>query len=1001
MLLSQGCLASILASSYEYDFDLNDLNDSDTDHVAASFHLYDVDDDDDDDSGIHMSPSQEDLSSGNEIQATQSQSSVSTSCYQEEEEEGSRSPIEQDGRPPRHKSVSRERRQETSSRKQANPLNFSLLRDDKTALERARSRHRKRRYDMFSTLLLSSADHLLLDKSQAKAFIPMLRALLTPPRKPAEEVKQMKHSNSMSAMWLRRTSPKKQSSRPSSSHGDKGYKSDSGSNEQTDLSRDSSFAVESGGDFDDDDRYFMLRDLGDADIIRAFLESLSPGSGFRCLSLLLLQHLLRSEEGYDARVRHVFKKLGVIVLVHEMEREQYSFGPDGEKIQLLSNAELAKLATRKFEALEQGIAIKLIRLSELQRSQKERTGRAAKNKSTTGSSREMRRGLSREQIVRGLKVGSAGLVAGTLFAVTGGLAAPGIAAGIAAIAGSAAATAAVVTLTSTAAVTAIFGVGGGGLAAYKMNRRTQGLTEFTFQKESQSGRRSVGRPEPELFSTICISGWLTEQCDYQRPWGVTPTNPPIYDRTERLERFYMIYRPERVPKCSRILSDWKNEEKELWKLLKQKYGRDPDHLFPLDGGPRQKGALTLEEDEVLDQLFIELGHVPASESQDEKTRAAWKTGFRSRTNGSDVEQSSCDLSPSSSAISRDEMSLEESLRGARISFQGSALDGPSSSSSAGVETADSSSTKNASNEQTEKEVSRRLMTVWDYHANYGGELYTIKWESAMLMELCDSVTDLAVEVLEKATTQILKTTILAALVSAVALPQALLAASNMIDGSWTLAIERSDEAGKELAKSLLFSRAGHRPVTLVGFSMGARAIYSCLKELASYQEKWEDAREKRLRFPKRASGKNESADDENNFAADETVEIFEGMREPASIVEDVILMGLPNHLNKKSWVACRQIVGGRLVNCYSRTDLILSLMFQIKRMTTGLKKVCGTNPIDVPGVENFNVTDLIPGHQDYCFATGEILKRVRHGQPIRSKQRPVSDDDGAASIKPS
>ena len=77
----------------------------------------------------------------------------------------------------------------------------------------------------------------------------------------------------------------------------------------------------------------------------------------------------------------------------------------------------------------------------------------------------------------------------------------GIAAGVASIAGSAAATAAVVTLTSSAVVTTIFGVGGGSLAAYKMQRRTQGLTEFEFRKET-NGRQGETKSDidAELFS---------------------------------------------------------------------------------------------------------------------------------------------------------------------------------------------------------------------------------------------------------------------------------------------------------------------------------------------------------------------------------------------------------------------------------------------------------------------------------------------------------------------
>lgn len=39
--------------------------------------------------------------------------------------------------------------------------------------------------------------------------------------------------------------------------------------------------------------------------------------------------------------------------------------------------------------------------------------------------------------------------------------------------------------------------------------------------------------------------------------------------------------------------------------------------------------------------------------------------------------------------------------------------------------------------------------------------------------------------------------------------------------------------------------------------------------------------------------------------------------------------------------------------------------------------------MDVPGVENFDVSDLVSGHQDYCLSTGDILKRVRLDQPFR------------------
>ena len=159
-------------------------------------------------------------------------------------------------------------------------------------------------------------------------------------------------------------------------------------------------------------------------------------------------------------------------------------------------------------------------------------------------------------------------------------------------------------------------------------------------------------------------------------------------------------------------------------------------------------------------------------------------------------------------------------------------------------------------------------------------LYTVRWESKLLVELCDSVVDLAADLVSGATTQILKHTALATLVAAVALPVALTSAANMIDGTWTLVVERADEAGKELAQSLLYSTAGHRPVALVGFSFGARVIYTCLKELARYQEEWEEYLQlgvgekvkRRMRRRKNPDG------DDTDWAT---------MREPASIVGDV------------------------------------------------------------------------------------------------------------------
>jgi hypothetical protein len=287
--------------------------------------------------------------------------------------------------------------------------------------------------------------------------------------------------------------------------------------------------------------------------ISPFLETLTPGAGFRCIALLLLNHLLRDGRGYDARVRQAFKRLAVVILSHELKvggilRVDLE---DDDNIDALlwsdidkkstsdeefhDADELALLATRKFEAMEHAIAAKLIAMSKVSESSSKKSQRRnpsspdGTNKQLANSTSSVshgrialalketplssQHGLSREQIMRGIKIGTAGAVGATLFALTGGLAAPGIAAGLAAVAGGSAVAVGVTTvLSSAAAVSTIFGVGGAGLAGYKMHRRTKGLTEFDFQKEGMSKSN-----EAELFSTVCISGWLRDSRDFQRP----------------------------------------------------------------------------------------------------------------------------------------------------------------------------------------------------------------------------------------------------------------------------------------------------------------------------------------------------------------------------------------------------------------------------------------------------------------------------------------------------
>lgn len=356
-------MAAILASSYDYDEEDDALSDAGTENFAyleySGESLYDSEEEDDVKSDPGKSRQSIALST-----KSQSFDSVQT--------EGSAD-------------------WETSSRYQ----NKGVSSSEKAKL--SVQRHRRRRYGVLCDLLVASSDLLLLDKSVARAFLPMLGRVLVP-RKKAGNV------DTSSRPPLYGKVPASQNFVESSC-------------EET-----SATTVTKSQGSQSSQKEFIPEEVDREDVLRPFLESLTPGSGFRCLSLLILQYLLSSEVGYDSRIRHVLKKVGVLVLIHDMERDpvERELLPGKGEPGSDAYAELSAHAARKFESLEHSIARRLILLSESKRDRKSTGTRVMVDKEKSKDS-----GITREKIVRGVKIGSAGIVAGTLFALTGGLAAPG------------------------------------------------------------------------------------------------------------------------------------------------------------------------------------------------------------------------------------------------------------------------------------------------------------------------------------------------------------------------------------------------------------------------------------------------------------------------------------------------------------------------------------------------------------------------------------------------
>ncbi|KAJ6732801.1 TRANSMEMBRANE/COILED-COIL PROTEIN (DUF726) [Salix koriyanagi] len=211
------------------------------------------------------------------------------------------------------------------------------------------------------------------------------------------------------------------------------------------------------------------------------------------------------------------------------------------------------------------------------------------------------------------------------------------------------------------------------------------------------------------------------------------------------------------------------------------------------------------------------------------------------------------------------------------------------------------------------------------------EKYALQWESKNLIAVSSAIQDwLTSRIAMEFMRQGAMLTVLSTLLAALAWPATLLAATDFIDSKWTIAIDRSDKAGKLLAEVLLKGLQGNRPVTLVGYSLGARVIFKCLETLAETEQS-------------------------------------------AEVVERVVLLGAPISIRDQKWEAARKMVAGRFVNAYSTSDWTLGVAFRASLLTQGL---AGIQPIDVPGIENVDVTDIVEGHSSYLWATQQILEQL-------------------------
>ncbi|KAF1980679.1 DUF726-domain-containing protein [Aulographum hederae CBS 113979] len=236
------------------------------------------------------------------------------------------------------------------------------------------------------------------------------------------------------------------------------------------------------------------------------------------------------------------------------------------------------------------------------------------------------------------------------------------------------------------------------------------------------------------------------------------------------------------------------------------------------------------------------------------------------------------------------------------------------------------------------------------------ETFALRYELEALLSLGATLSDVLKGYASSyASYELIRRTVLGTVMAGL-WPLGLVRAASVLDNPFSIAKARSDKAGKVLADALMSKVQGERPVTLVGYSLGARVIFSCLQTLAQ--------------------------------------------NDAVGLVESVVLMGAPVPTDSIAWRKIKAVVTGRVVNVYSTNDLILGFLYRASSVQLG---VAGLEQVRVPGVENVDVSKLVSGHTRYRYLTGSILSMCGFeeldGVEVTKQQMALEEIDRSAKGK--
>eukprot|EP01038_Epipyxis_sp_PR26KG_P011829 gene11829-15830_t len=243
-----------------------------------------------------------------------------------------------------------------------------------------------------------------------------------------------------------------------------------------------------------------------------------------------------------------------------------------------------------------------------------------------------------------------------------------------------------------------------------------------------------------------------------------------------------------------------------------------------------------------------------------------------------------------------------------------------------------------------EEVTVDFQGWWREMVPHGDE-YILLWDPSILDNLNESFRKILTDKIHSMVIdELLKFTPVHALQHATSLPMMILNKIKEIDDPWIVAMERSRQAGILLARVLLAEYATYntfdnnnnndnnnnmknnikfdgkynnnlqnycgRPITLIGYGMGARVIFHCLETLAN-----------------------------------------EGGNNGKYIIENVVMIGAPVGTTSiespvgitiESWRKARTVVSNRFINCFATNDWILAILYRSKSYDIS---IAGISPV--------------------------------------------------------